>query len=412
LLPAQRSPAGKSFAKVSRGFGLSPDCRSSVHLASEQLRPRERSLRMSDDPALKGIYRVGTLLPGALVLGLAACSAPPPSAPKLPPNFAVMKVRAGDIPITASLSGDIEAQVEQDLSFRVGGQIASLAVDVGDHVKKGDVLAHIDPQELQANADLAAASVTSAQAQLTQAQANDTRQQSLLTQGNTTRANVDSADAALAAATSALKSAQAQAASAKEQLSYAELEADADGIVVARSAEVGQVVQAAQPVFTEAVDGPRDAVFQAYERALAGVQRNAPVTISLLTDPGVKATGHVREYSPTLDSATGTVRIKVGLDPGSPDMPLGAAVNGTVALPPRHGFALPWRALFRDANGPAVWLVDPATDTVALKPVIVDRLLDSKVIVSSGLTDGETIVAKGLQLLRPGEKITPQEAAP
>jgi multidrug efflux pump subunit AcrA (membrane-fusion protein) len=118
----------------------------------------------------------------------------------------------------------------------------------------------------------------------------------------------------------------------------------------------------------------------------------------------------VREYSPTLDSATGTVRVKVGLDPGAPDMPLGAAVNGTVALPPRHGVALPWSALFRDQNGPAVWVVG-ADDTVSLKPVTVDRYLDDKVIVSGGLSDGETVVAKGLQLLRPGEKITPQTAA-
>lgn len=323
-----------------------------------------------------------------------------------------MKVHAGDVPISASLSGDIEAQVQQDLSFRAGGQIADLAVDVGDHVKKGQVLAHLDPHELQANADLAAASVSSAQAQLTQAQTNDSRQQSLLTQGNTTRAEVDAADAALASARSALASAQAQAASAKEQVGYAALTATADGIIIARSAEVGQVVQAAQPVFTEAVDGPRDAVFQAYERALTGVPRDAVVTIALLTDPKVKTTGHVREYSPTLDAATGTVRIKVALDPSSPDMPLGAAVNGSVALPPRHGFALPWSAVFRDENGAAVWAVDPAANTVSLKPVIVDRFLDDKVIVSSGLGDGEVIVAKGLQLLRPGEKITPQEATP
>jgi RND family efflux transporter MFP subunit len=347
------------------------------------------------------------------LLTLAACGAAPEAPAKIAPHFAVLSVKAGDIPISASLSGDIEAQVQQDLSFRAGGEVLDLLVDVGDHVKKDQVLAHLDPQELQANADLAAASVTSAQAQVTQAQANFDRQNALFKQGNTTRADLDAAQTAMATANSALTGAHAQAASAKDTVGYAELRAGADGIIVARSAETGQVVQAAQPVFTVAEDGPRDAVFEAYERALTGVARYVPVKIALLADSRVTATGHVREYSPTLDTATGTVRIKVGLDAGAPDMPLGSAVTGTVALPPRHGYALPWSALFRDANGPAVWVVDATAKTVSLQPVKIDRFLDDKVIVASGLSDGETIVARGLQLLRPSEIIDPQpEATP
>jgi RND family efflux transporter MFP subunit len=347
----------------------------------------------------------------AMLVGVGACSAPPKVAERVPPTVSVLEMQAGDIAVAASLSGEISAQVQQDLSFRAGGQISDLLVDVGDHVKKDQVLAHLDPQELQANADLAAASVSSAQAQATEAQANFDRQNSLFGQGNTTRANLDSAKTALDTAKNALAAANAQASSAEETVGYAALRANADGIVVARSAEVGQVVQAAQPVFTVAEDGPRDAVFQAFERSLTGVPRDAPVKIALLSDPKITAIGHVREYSPTLDAATGTVRIKVGLDPGSPDMPLGAAVAGSVALPPRHGYALPWSALFRDDNGPAVWAVDKAAATVSLKPVVVDRYLDDKVIVTSGLTDGETIVSRGLQLLRPGEKITPRPEA-
>ena len=343
-----------------------------------------------------------------MTLTLAACGAAPEAPPKIPPSFAVLSVKAADIPISSTLSGDIEAQVQQDLSFRAGGEVLDLLVDVGDRVKKDQVLAHLDPHELEANADLAAASVTSAQAQVTQAQSNFDRQNALFKQGNTTKADLDAAQTALATANSALAGAQAQAASAKDTVGYAELRADADGVIVARSAEVGQVVQAAQPVFTVAEDGARDAVFEAYERALTGVSRDVAVSIALLSDPKITATGHVREYSPTLDTATGTVRIKVGLDAGAPALPLGAAVSGSVVLPPRHGYALPWSALFRDENGPAVWVVDATAHTVSLKPVVVDRFLDNQVIVASGLSDGETIVASGLQLLRPGETIAPK----
>lgn len=359
-----------------------------------------------------GLVGAGAVMT-ALILLLAGCSGPPKVAARVPPTVSVLTIAAKDVPLSASLSGTVSTRVQQGLSFRTGGRISDLIVDVGARVRKDQVLAHLDPHELQANADLAAASVTSAEAQVTEAQSSFDRQNTLFSQGTTTRANLDAAQTALATAKSAVDAAKAQAASAAETVGYAELRASADGIIVARAAEIGQVVQAAQPVFTIAEDGARDVVFAAFEQALTGVPRDATVEVALLSDPAVKATGHVREYSPSLDSANGTVRIKVALDPGSPDMPLGAAAMGSVALPAAHGFPLPWSALFRDENGPAVWLVDPATNTVALKPVAVDRYLDQTVIVSSGLEPGQTIVATGLQLLRPGEKVTPKpEAAP
>ena len=348
------------------------------------------------------------------VLGLAPLLLLPVDAragERTPPTLTVLAAKAVDVPISATLSGEIAAQVQQEVSFRTGGKVADIAVEVGDHVKKDQVLGHLDPHELQANADLAAASVTSAEAQVTQAQANFDRQNALFAAGNTTRANLDAAQTALDSAKGALAAAQASVSAAQETVGYAELRASADGVVLARSAEPGQVVQAAQSVLTIAQDGARDAVFQAYEQALAGVQHDIPVTIALLADPKIIATGHVREYSPAIDTASGTVRIKVGLDAGSPDMPLGASVTGTVSLPSRHGYALPWSALFRDQNGPAVWVVDPAASTVSLQPVVVDLYLDDKVIVSSGLSDGEIIGSAGLQLLRPGEKITPKTGA-
>ena len=354
------------------------------------------------------IVRVGRCAMVAAMLSLPGCGAPPKPADRAPPGVDVLAVHAVDVPISASLYGEIAAQVQQDLSFRAGGQITDLAVDVGAHVTKDQVLAHIDPRELQAGVDLAAASVSSAAALQTQAQANFDRQKSLFAQGNTTKAGLDAAQTALDTANNALAGARAQAASAQETLGYAALTATSDGIIVARSAEIGQVVQAAQPVFRVAADGPRDAIFQTFERGLAGVGKDVVATIALVSDAKITASGHVREYSPTLDASTGTVRIKVGLDPGAPAFALGAAVTGSVPLPARHGFALPWSALFRDANGPAVWVLDPATNTVALHAVVVDRYLDDKVVVADGLTDGQTIVAKGLQLLRPGEKVTPK----
>ncbi|TPM15568.1 efflux RND transporter periplasmic adaptor subunit [Mesorhizobium sp. B2-3-5] len=359
-------------------------------------------LTVSDRRAFAAAVAAATAL---IVAGFTVSveAAEPPARPVY-----VMQVRAQDIPMTASISGSIAARNQHDLSFRAGGQVTDILVDVGDRVRKGQVLASLDTHALQASADLAAASVSSAQAQLTEAQANFNRQKALYADGNATRATLDAAQASLDTAKSGLIGAGALAASAEEVLSYAQLPATADGVIVGRSVDAGQVVQAAQPVFTVAEDGPRDAVFQAYERSLEGVPRDVPVKVELLANSTVVATGHVREISPTIDPSSGTVRIKVGLDPGSPFMPLGASATGSIPLPPQHGFALPWSALFRDRDGPAVWMVDTASGTVSLQPVVIGRYLDKIVIIASGLKDGATVVAKGVQLLWPNEKVSPK----
>lgn len=356
---------------------------------------------------MRGAGRLAILVP--VLVGLAACSAAEPPEKRVPRPVPVITVKAADIPMSASLTGTIAAQVQQDLAFRAGGQVESLTVDVGDHVQKGDIIARLDPRDLKAEADLAAASVTSANAQLVETKASYERQKALYANGNTTRANLDSARTAFDSAKSALASAEADAASARETLSYADLVATDTGIVVARNVETGQVVQAGQAVFTIAVDGPRDAVFQTYERALVGEPFNTPVTVSLLANPKTKAIGHLREYAPALDAASGTVKMKVGLDAGAPFMPLGASVTGAVALSPVHGYALPWSALSRNEKGPAVWIVDPKTDIARLVPVTIDRYLDKLVVIGAGLADGDTVVTGGLSMLRPGEKVAPTD---
>ena len=351
------------------------------------------------------------LIPLVAVL-LSACSQPTEPAPPAARTVTTLAVTTGQTTTQAALSGEVRARVEDAVAFRASGRVQEVLADVGDHVTQGQILARLDDADQQSSLQLAAASVRSAQAELDQAQRAFERTDALFQAGNATRAQADAARATVEAAKGALAAAQSQQDSAAELVTYAELAADADGIVLSRSLEAGQVVAAGQTVFTLAEDGARDAVFNVYEAALMEVPKDVSVALTLLADPAVTATGHVREIAPTINAATGTVRIKVGFDDAADIMPLGAAVGAVIDLPALSGVSLPWSALSRDQDGPAVWVVDTASNTVDLHPVVVERYLADTVLVSKGLGDGELVVVSGTQLLYPGEAIAVKEATP
>lgn len=310
---------------------------------------------------------------------------------------------------TVTITGEVVARVETDLSFRVGGRITGWFVDVGDAVKEGQVLARLDPEEQKADVEAGEAGIRAAEAQLKLARANFDRQKSLLNDGISTRRDFDDAETALRTAESAREAAVAQSDTAKELLSYTELRAPADGIVTARLAEAGQVAQAAQTMFTIADTGPRDAVFNVYESLFFEQPSKEGVIVTLLSDDKIRTTGHVREVSPTIDTQTGTVRVKIAMDQTPPEMTLGASVVGVGSLAPRRVAVVPWQALSGVGSRPALWIVDKANNTVSLRPVEVLSFETGAALVSGGIEEGETYVADGTKLLRPGQTVTALE---
>jgi len=223
----------------------------------------------------------------------------------------------------------------------------------------------------------------------------------LLPKGYTSRSEYDSAQAALRSSQSALAAAQAQLANAREQLGYTALIADAPGVITARQAEVGQVVQATVPIFSLASDGERDAVFNVYESLLVEPPPDAPITVSLLDNPSIKAVGKVREVTPAVAANTGTVQVKIALQSLPEGMRLGSVVSATANGPAKASIELPWSALTKDLSEPAVWLVD-GEGKAQLHKVSVARYLTGKVIIADGLKGGEKVVVAGGQLLHPG----------
>lgn len=315
-------------------------------------------------------------------------------------------VQPRDRQASVTLTGEVQARFSANLSFRVAGRVIARKVEVGDHVNAGDVLALLDPAEQQADVDAGTAAVASAEAQLRVAQATYDRQKSLMTSGFTTRSVYDQAQEGLRTAEGVLEAASAQLGTAKDGLGYTNLRAEAAGVITARNVEAGQVVQAAQSVFTLAQDGEREAVFNVYESIFFGNTDPRRVSLMLVSDPRMTAIGRVREVSPVVDPKSSTIRVKVAIENPPPAMTLGSAVSGTVKANGQEQIAVPWGALMAAGNKPAVWTVDPATRTVSLKPVTVSAYEAREVLVKAGLQPGERVVIDGGKLLSIGQPVT------
>jgi RND family efflux transporter MFP subunit len=129
------------------------------------------------------------------------------------------------------------------------------------------------------------------------------------------------------------------------------------------------------------------------------------VQIALTNDPTVRATGRVREVAPQADATTRTFQVKVGIIDPPQGMELGSTVTGRIKLSAPPGVEIPASALTQANGRPAVWVVDPHSQTVTLRSVDVLRYDPLTVVISQGLETGEVVVTAGVQVLRPGQKV-------
>ncbi|TGQ06415.1 efflux RND transporter periplasmic adaptor subunit [Mesorhizobium sp. M4B.F.Ca.ET.215.01.1.1] len=307
--------------------------------------------------------------------------------------------------------GEIRPRLESDLGFRVSGKLIERMAEIGSTVKKGEVLARIDDQDYRNRLLSAEADVAAAQAVLVEASAAEARIGALLAKGFTTRASYDATLKNLRSAEAKLKSANIAFQMAKDQLGYTELHADFDGIVTATGAEAGQSVNVGQMVARVADPSSRDAVFSIAEAAFANTpdtRRPPKVTVSLLSNPAITATGTVREIAPVADAATRTFQVKVSLENAPAEMRFGASVGGRAEIASVPVVVLPGSALFDKDGEPAVWVVT-ATSAVELRPVAVARYETDRVVVSDGLAKGDIVVTAGVNRLREHEKVRTAE---
>ena len=308
---------------------------------------------------------------------------------------------------TLSLPGTVEAKIQTQLAFRVLGRIVARNVSVGDTVKKGDVVAAIDPLSLELAVRSAQSDLANSQAELVNAASSEARQQSLAATKSGSEASLEQAVQAHKSAIADVGKAQANLDKAQEQLGYAKLLAEFDGVVTATSAEVGQVVSAGSSVATIARPDQRDAVIDVPEAGFGKLSIGAPFQVALQLDPTVTSKGVVREIAPEAESLTRTSRTKITLIDPPEAFRIGSVITASASAASKPMIVLPSSAILLKDGKANVWLVDTAAAKVSLHPVTIDGpVVDGGIVnVTGGINPGERVVVAGVHKLSDGQAV-------
>ncbi len=357
-------------------------------------------------PAPRTLRLPGLLSALVVLASLAACSRPAP-APEPVRAVRTMTVASQSAGSTQEFAAEVRARTESRLGFRVGGKMLSRNAEPGDRVKAGQVLARLDAADLNLGQDAARAALRSAEASHALAAAELRRYKELKDQGFISGVELERRETSLLAARSQLDQARAQAGVQGNQAAYAALTATAAGVVTAVEAEPGAVLAAGTPVLRLAHDGPRDAVFSVPEDAAGAFRALQGRTGALQARAWGAATlipATVREVAASADPTTRTFVVKADL--GGAPVQLGQTLTVLVPGPRTEGIAkLPLSAMFQEQGRSAVWLVDAASMTVRLQPVVVAGADANSVVISGGLSPGQTVVTAGVHVLSPGQKV-------
>jgi membrane fusion protein, multidrug efflux system len=351
---------------------------------------------------------------------LAACHRQETEAPAPRPVVAVAVHPDGQA-AAISLPGDIEARYSTPLSFRIAGKIIDRRMRLGDTVKQGEIVAHLDPADAQKNAASADAQLDAAQHRYVYAKQQIDRDRAQARENLIAQAQLEQTEDAYASALAQRDQAALQASLAKDQLQYTTLTADHAGVITAENADTGQNVSAGQAVYNLAWSGDVDVVCDVPETALGSLAVGHQASVTLAALPGRTFTARVRELSPAADPQSRTWRAKLTLDQPGADVRLGMTASVSFAPAGESAqtplYTLPATALFHDGNAPAVWVVGDGNgngdgntnsggkDTLSLRRVQVARYGERTVEVSQGLRDGERVVLQGVHTVSAGEKV-------
>lgn len=335
----------------------------------------------------------------------AACRPAEEAAPAEPRPVRVVVVdeRAGGDEV--SLTGTVQAQTEVNLAFRIDGRMIERKVNVGDMLTGGQLVAELDPQNEQSGLQAARANLSAAQGQLVEARNSFERFRRLVGDGVVSQAEFEQRTQVFQTAQAQVEAARAQVDVAENRLRYTRLIADSPGAVTAIGAEPGEVVAAGRMIVQIAREGGLDAVFDVPASIKDRAPENPEIAVALSMQPGVTAAGRVREVSPRADPVTGTWQVRVGLTDPPAAMRMGATVTGRMRIGAAGGIEIPAQALMRAEGQPAVWVVDPDTQTVAQRAVEVLRFDPAVVVIGAGLAPGDRVVTAGVQALLPGQQV-------
>lgn len=371
------------------------------------------------------VFAVAGLVVAGLVAGLTvtrlmrsggAQAAAPPSVP-------VVATTAGqrDVPIYYDALGTVMALNTVAIRAQVTGQIVSIDFRQGQDVKKGDVLAKIDPAPFQAALDQAVAKKGQDEATLIDAQKDLARFKTLVVKDAETQQNVDSQTAKVDQTKAMIDADQGAIEAAQTQLDYTKIVAPIDGVVGFRQIDIGNIIHTsdANPLTVLTQIKPCVAIFTLPQDDLGPVREamlkgNVEVLAFDQNNTAQLAQGHLLLIDNQIDQSTSTIRLKAEFPNQDERLWPGEFVHIRILITTRKdAVTIPPIAVQRGPDGLYVWVIKP-DNTVQQRPIDAQTVDDKTAIVAKGLAAGERIVLDGQSRLDEGThvNIRPASAAP
>jgi multidrug efflux system membrane fusion protein len=366
--------------------------------------PRQRKIGAAVALVAAGfvVWRVGSALFGN--------GGPPPS----PPVPVVTEIVASrDVPLYLNGIGTVRAYNMVTVHSRVDGELVSVNFQEGQTVKKGDVLAQIDPRPFQAAYASARGAAGRNKAALANARRDLARYQELAANGYATRQQLDTAVSSVHGLEAATRSDAANIESAKVQLDYTTITAPIDGRTGIRQIDAGNIIHAADAngLVTIAQVQPISAIFTLPQSQLPQVTASGPaesLTVTAFSSDGTVELdrGNLELIDNQIDPSTGTVRLKARFPNAKQTLWPGEFINVRLQLGVVHnGIQVPAEVIQRGPKGSYAYVVKP-DNTVEMRLVEIQSQQGGEVLVTKGLNSGDRVVLDGQLKLAPGARVS------
>jgi membrane fusion protein, multidrug efflux system len=341
----------------------------------------------------------------------AARSSAPPTVP-----VTVATAIKRDLPIYLTGLGNVQASFTVGIRSQVDGKLEKVLFTEGQHVKQGDVLAKIDPRLYQAALDQAKAKKAQDDATLISAQKDLERARTLVVKSFETQQVVDQQQAKVDGQIAARKADDAMIEAAQTNLDYTSITAPSDGRMGVRMIDPGNIVHAADSsiIATLTLTKPAAVVFTLSARSLNDVreaQARGPVEVTAFSQDNVNpiSKGTLLLIDNIVDQASATIRLKAMFANEDDKLWPGDFVNARVLIDVRRdALVIPAPAIQRGPNEIFTWVAKPE-GTVEARPIKVGPTTGDQTIVTSGLSEGESVVINGQYKLQLGSRVTVNE---
>jgi RND family efflux transporter MFP subunit len=330
------------------------------------------------------------------------------AAEKTVPTVSVTQVGVSTVPTTISIIGTIAARFDMPIGVEGdGGRVAAIFVEAGDHVKRGQVLAHLNVSVLEPQVANLEAALDQARAEAELADAEYRRAQAVGASGALSAEETQRRRSSAVTAAARVKVATAQLEEARARLARTEIRAPADGVILTRNVEVGQTaVAGGEALFRLSKDGEVELRGQVAEQDLPLLKVGQSVDVRLTGTPKVYE-GSIRLLGAVIDPATRLGTARVALTP-DPNLRPGAFARAEVTVSNGERAVLPQTAVLTDDKGSYVLIVD-AQNRVERRAVRVSGMVPEGVSIAEGVVGKEQVVATAGAFLQEGELVKPVE---